>query len=149
MPVAWWRGGALVVPVAAAIVIVAIGVTMASRRAPSPAPVLASRPVAWKSAPFADARPVRPRTAPEHSAVPARQRVAIVAAGPDEPQVLVPREELDMYRRLIAEAQRLPHAMVIDGPPVVVAASGATDITIDPIKIELIVPPAGGEGDRK
>jgi hypothetical protein len=55
-----------------------------------------------------------------------------------------------MYRRLIAAAQRVPHAVVVEDVKNVAANEPVIlDIAIDPIKIDLIVPPISGEGDRK
>ncbi|HTI52341.1 MAG TPA: hypothetical protein VL475_15365, partial [Planctomycetaceae bacterium] len=82
--------------------------------------------------------------APEH-------QLAAVSSAPatKEPEVLVPREQIEMYRRVIAAAQSAPGAVVVELPQDVVATGQFSAITIDPIKIELIMPPVGGEGDRQ
>jgi hypothetical protein len=84
----------------------------------------------------------------------ARVGLRVAAAAPSlstapEPQVLVPRREIEMYRRLIADAQQVPGALVVAAPPDIVAAGSITEIPIDPIKIDLIVPSGDGEGDRQ
>lgn len=63
------------------------------------------------------------------------------------PEVLVPREEIEMYRRLIGRA--VPGAVVLDPPADAAATRTFADITIDPIRIDLIAPPENGEGVRQ
>jgi len=72
-----------------------------------------------------------------------------LAAARPEPEVLVPREDIDMYRRLIAQAQDVPGALLVAAPPDIVAVRSISDIAIDPIKIDLIIPSVDGEGDRQ
>jgi len=74
----------------------------------------------------------------------------IAARRGTEPEVLVPRAEIEMYRRLIAAAQQTsPHAEIVDAPADTSASRTTSDITIDPIQIKPIVPPVSGEGDRQ
>jgi hypothetical protein len=65
----------------------------------------------------------------------------------DEPEVLVPQADVEMYRRLIASAR--VNAVVVDLPTDVVAElQPPSELIIDPIKIEPIPPPSG-EGERR
>src|SRR6185295_4013411 len=91
------------------------------------------------SAPVRTSRPLRPPTI----------AAPVVASAAPEPEVLVPREEIEMYRRLIAAAQNVTGAVVVESPPDIVASGSIEEITIDPIKIELMKPPIGGEGERQ
>src|SRR4029078_64082 len=45
----------------------------------------------------------------------------VAARANAEPEVLVPREEIEMYRRLIAAAGNVPGAMVVEAPQDLVA----------------------------
>jgi hypothetical protein len=54
-----------------------------------------------------------------------------------------------MYRRLIARANALPARAVVVEPPVISADAATEPIVIEPIKIDPIVPPASGEGERQ
>jgi hypothetical protein len=145
------RGWRIAVPAAAAaVVLVAAGVAMLTTRAPSSSQPLAGRPVAVGSLGPVDVRQARPvlTVAPPRSRRPAPVTAAPVAAEM-EMDVLVPPEEIAMYRRLIAAAQHVGRAVVVETPPDIVAARVISEIPIDPIRIDLIVPPIGGEGDRQ
>jgi len=145
----FWRGWRFVVPVAAAAALVVLA-TLATRNVSAPQP-LADRPLASGQRLPVAGDPVRagrtdvpaPRTARSAPAVP------MVARAQAEPEVLVPREEIEMYRRLIANAQNVSGAVLVDAPPDIVAVASISGIPIDPIKIELIIPPVSGEGDRQ
>jgi hypothetical protein len=76
------------------------------------------------------------------------RRVAAPTVAP-EPEVLVPAEEIAMYRRLFAAVKQVPRAFVVEGPHDIVAPGSVSEIAIDPIRIDLIAPPPGGEGDRQ
>jgi len=151
-PAPFWSGWRIALPIAAAaaVAIAIVGVAALSTRGPSAPPLLASRPLLSGSLPLADVRSAAVRRAAEpqtrsHSV----DGVTVLATTTTEPDVLVPREEIDMYRRLIAQAQSVPGVTVVDAPEDRVLAGLISEITIDPIKIELIVPPVGGEGERK
>jgi hypothetical protein len=146
----FWRGWRGVVPAAAAVAIAVVGVIMLSTRGPSTPPFLASRSLASGHMTPADVRPAPVLLAADRPASSSGVRAgSVLATATQEPEVLVPREEIDMYRRLIAQAQTVPHAVVVDAPKNLVPVGLFSEITIDPIKIELIVPPVGGEGERK
>jgi hypothetical protein len=133
-------------------VIVAAVVTMLSMRRPAAPPSLSARSLPPESAQPAGVRPAPsvPASAPRPEIVRARvESGARVASAPPEPEVLVPREEIEMYRRLMAAAQNMPHALVVEGPRDIVSVGLIKDITIDPIKIDLIIPSVDGEGDRQ
>jgi hypothetical protein len=147
-----WRGWRMAVSAAAAaLLVMAVGVATLSRRAPADSARPTAGSVAVQPAHPAGVRPMPPDVVAR--AVPARRaRVASVTAAiaaAKGPEVLVPREEIAMYRSLIAAAQRVPHAVVVEAPQDLVANRTFPEIAIDPIKIELIVPPDGGEGDRQ
>ena len=155
-PRVFWSGWRLAVPAAAAALLVTAVVLVRSQRGPSAQPVLGAR-----SLTVGVMRPALDVPAPPVAAGASIPRIerAQVAAGritPPEAEVLVPREQIEMYRRLIAEAQSVSHAVVVETRKAVVeiseagvAASEIPGITIDPIKIDLITPPVGGEGDRQ
>jgi hypothetical protein len=63
--------------------------------------------------------------------------------------VLVPRAEIDMYRRLFAAARTLPPAIVANVEQATVVEPAVSEITIDPIRIDLIAPSSGAQGDRR
>jgi hypothetical protein len=153
VPPPFWRGWRIVLPaVAAAALAMAAGLTVMSNRGASTPQRLSARTLALESLRPADGTPTRP--VPAVAAAPARiiaARVPTVSTvARHEPEVLVPREEIEMYRRLIAAAQNVPHALVIESPPDIVSVGLISEITIDPIKIDLMVPPpVGGEGDRQ
>ena len=55
-----------------------------------------------------------------------------------------------MYRRLMTQAQLVPQAVVVETPPDIVPPGPITDLAIEPIKIDPIMPPPdGGERDRQ
>jgi hypothetical protein len=149
----FWRGWRLVLPAAAAaVVLVAVGVSMLSTRRPAAPPSLSARSLPPESAQPAGVRPAPsvPASAPRPAIVRARvPSGAPSTAAPAEPEVLVPREEIEMYRRLIAEAQTVPGALIVAAPPDIVAVRTISEIPIDPIKIDLIIPSVDGEGDRQ
>lgn len=150
-PMPFWRGWRIAAPAAAAaVLLVAAGVATMTTRGPSSSQPLPGRPVAVGSLRPVDVRPARPplTVAPPRSRRPAPVTAAPVAAAA-EAEVLVPPEEVAMYRRLIAAAQHVGRAVVVETPPDIVAAYVISEIPIDPIKIDLIVPPVGGEGDRQ
>lgn len=146
----FWHGWRLALPVAAAaVVIVAAVVTMLSMRRPV---AQSARSLPPESAQPAGVRPAPsvPASAPRPEIVRARvESGARVASAPPEAEVLVPREEIEMYRRLMAAAQNMPHALVVEGPRDIVSGGLIKEITIDPIKIDLIIPSVDGEGDRQ
>jgi hypothetical protein len=151
-PVPFRRSWHMALPAAAAaLLVMAAGVATLWMRAPAAAPRLTARSVALQPVRPAGVAPMPPDVVGR--ALPARRArvgsVTAASAAAKEPEVLVPREEIEMYRSLIAAAQRVPHAMVVEAPEDLVANRTFPEIAIDPIKIELIVPPAGGEGDRQ
>jgi hypothetical protein len=149
-PVPFWRGWRIALPAAAvAMLLVAVGIRMLLQRAPSTPPLVA-RSLSVQPLQPAEARPIAPAVAIGTPVTVKRSRSAPVPAiAATEPEVLVPREEIEMYRRLIAAAGRVPHAPMIEAPQVIGSARQISEITIDPIKIDLIMPPIGGEGDRQ
>lgn len=152
MRVPIWHGWRIAVATAAAgVAIAAASVAMLSKRG-QPAPqVLSARSLPVGPLRPADVRSSRSTLVVDRPLPVSGARAASVAAvAPTEPEVLVPREDIEMYRRVIAAAQRMPRAFVVDAPQDIVASRSISEITIDPIKIELIMPPpAGGEGDRQ
>ena len=158
-PLGFWRGWRIAVPALAAAVLMAIGLAVMTRRSPAAPQRLQAR-----SLPTVDMRPV---VADPPRAVRAdASRVAALAApfvrtvarreepewpvNRTEPEVLVPPEEIEMYRRLFAAAQTVPHAVVVESPKDIVAARDISDIAIEPIKIEPIAPPPGSaQGERR
>jgi hypothetical protein len=149
----FWRGWRIVLPAAAAaVVLVAVGASMVSTRPSATPPSLSVQSLPPESARPVGVRPAPPVSASDTRPAVARARVpssAPSAAAPREPEVLVPREEIDMYRRLIAQAQNVPGALLVAAPPDIVAVRSISDIPIDPIKIDLIIPSVDGEGDRQ
>jgi len=149
----FWHGWRFVLPAAAAaVVLVAVGVSMLSTRRPAAPPSLSARSLPPESMRPPGVRPVPPVSVGETRPAIVRARVpsrAPSAPAPAEPEVLVPREEIEMYRRLIAEAQKVPGALLVAAPPDIVAVRTISEIPIDPIKIDLIIPSIDGEGDRQ
>lgn len=145
-PVRVWQAWKIALPIAAAAVMAIAAVLLT--RAPAAPPTLAARTLRLE--------PLRPAEG-QRVAAPAMwlvaagrpaPRVETTAAGA-EPDVLVPREEIEMYRRLIAAAQAVKGPALVEvwksGPAAELSISA---IQIDPIRIDLIVPPVSGEGDR-
>ena len=157
-PVSFWRGWKIAVPALAAVMVAAIGLAVLSRRSPA-----TPQPLPARSFSQVDLRPVgadAPRAiavaAPRAVAAPASRTRAVAAreqpawhVNLTEPEVLIPREEIEMYRRLIAAAQSVPHAVVVESPKDIVAVGEVSDIAIEPIKIEPIAPPTSGRGERQ
>ena len=146
----FWHRWRIVAPIAAAAGLAAVTmVTTVPVRDRSPSLSLPARPVSFE--PMA---PALGRTAPQRSVVTRaytidRSRAAVSTRVPAEPEVLVPPEEIEMYRRLIAAAQNVPHAVVVEAVRDIVPPQSVSEIAIDPIRIDLIAPPVGGEGERK
>ncbi len=147
----FWHAWRFALPIAAAaLVVVAAGVSMLSTRRPAAAPVLAPA----SSSRIPAVQPTQAAVAPPSpAAVTARVRTAgsrpaAHAPGRTEPEVLVPREEIEMYRRLMARAGSTPRPVFLEARDIVPTGT-ISEITIDPIRIELIIPPVGGEGDRQ
>jgi hypothetical protein len=142
----FWYGWRLALPAAAAaLVLIAAGVSMLPAR--RPAPVSASRTPIVEPAPPAAERP-----SPPPAAVTSVATAAVRSAAPRpasaEPDVLVPREEIEMYRRLLARAASAPRPVVVEASDLVPTGT-LSEITLDPIRIDRIVPPVGGEGERQ
>jgi hypothetical protein len=150
-PAARWMGWQFVLPAAAAaVVVVAAGVAMLSMRQPSAPQVLASRVVPVGPLHPADVHQVHVDRAVERVAPVGTSPVASApAVAHAEPDVLVPRQDIDLYRRLIANAQNVRNAAIVESPVTVALGQPISDIPIDPIRIDLIIPPVSGEGDRQ
>ena len=150
-PVSFWNGRRMAfAAVAATALLAAIGGAVLSSRSPSTPTLLTARSLSVGAAPSADVRASVRERASDGPQRASRTRVAPPAAiAASEPEVLVPPEEIELYRRLIATAANVPHALVVEGPQDIVSAQRISEISIDPIKIDLIVPPVGGEGDRQ
>ena len=148
----FWPGWRIAVPAAvAAALTVTVGITMLPSRAPSaPQPLMGRSLESGQTLPAVDdsVRGGRPRLT-----VPRRQRPApdatLTARANSEPEVLVPREEIEIYRRLMAAARNAPGAIIVEAPKDIVASAAMPEITIDPIRIDLIIPPVSGEGGRQ
>ena len=151
-PAPRWTGWRFALPAAAAaIVIVAAAGAILSMRQPSTSQVLASRAISVGPLRPADVRPIRSERSAERPVLLAgASRIASTpAAAHAEPEVLVPREDIDMYRRLIAAAQSARSVAVVEDPAVIAMGQPVSEIPIDPIRIDLIIPPVSGEGDRQ
>jgi hypothetical protein len=150
-PLPFWRGWRIAVPALAAVVAVAIGLAVMSRRTPA-----APQPLQARALPAIELRPLV-ADPPRAVTVPASPRRGVPTrlqpAWPEvrtEPEVLVPREEIEMYRRLIAAAQTVPHAVVVESPKDIAAVREISDLAIDPIEIKPIAPPpSGSQGERQ
>jgi hypothetical protein len=151
--VALWRGWRFVLPAAAAAgVLVTVAVSMLSTRGTGAPPSLSARSLPIEPMHAAGSRPTPLVPTSNTPRAIARVRVepgARAVSAPPEPEVLVPREEIEMYRRLIAEAQNVPGALLVAAPPDIVAGRSISEIPIELIKIELIIPSVDGEGDRQ
>ena len=149
-----WAGWRIALTAAAAAVAVAAaGVAMLSPRGSVKALPLTARSVSIGRMLPADVGPAR-RVQVEAPAPRVNRTIAAPIVGPSqesivEPEVLVPQNEIEMYRRLIAAAQNVPGVMLVEAPKDIVASAAFAEITIEPIKIELIIPPVSGEGDRQ
>jgi hypothetical protein len=150
-PAAPWSGWRFVLPAAAAaVVVVAAGVAMLSMRQPSTPQVLASRVVPVGPLRPAEIRQIHVDRAVERRAPAGASPLASApAAARIEPDVLVPREDIDLYRRLIANAQNARTAAIVESPVTIALGQPISEIPIDPIRIDLIIPPVSGEGDRQ
>ena len=152
-PLPFWRGWRVAIPALAATLAIGVGIaTILPRRHAIPPTVLPARTLARGPLPpagFVESAPVV--TIPAETVAGRRSRVAMPSRSAlNEADVLIPREELEMYQRLIAAAQKVPKAMVVQSPTDVVAVREISEITIDPLKIEpIIAPPEGGEGVRR
>jgi len=142
----WWMP---IRVAAAAVVILAGGVAIWWSR-PDPAPLSAPpnrvaltplRPADLPAVPRAIASAVPSRPAPH--------LIAATTARHAEPEVLVPRAEIEMYRRLIAAARSATGAVIVDAPKDIAANQVIEQITFDPIKIDPLVPRVSAEGDRQ
>lgn len=145
------RGWLLLVPIAAAaIVVVAVLSPPAKPETPGRAVIAPATSVA-RLEPGLNVTPAQPGAAPGPKVAPAGAatggRAAVRRA--THPEVLVPRAEIEMYQRLIAGARAVPGAVVVEAPADLAATRTFTDITVDPIPIDLIAPPEGGEGVRQ
>lgn len=150
-PLPIWRGWRIAVPALAAAVLAAIGLAVMMGRTPA-----APQPLQARSIPPVDIRPVAAEPPRAVAGSPRRPHAVAVHAQPighevpTAAEVLVPREEIEMYRRLFAAAQTVPHAVVVESPKDIVAARDISDIAIEPIKIEPIAPPPGSaQGERR
>jgi hypothetical protein len=148
-PVLRWRR--IVMPAAAAaVVIVAAGAAVWRARpveAPQPLPAIRLTLSTLRPAELPPAQGVSAFRIPARVSRP--QAAAVTTAAHAEPEVLVPRAEIEMYRRLIAAAQNAPAAVVVEAPTDIAANQVIEEITLDPIKIDPLVPRVSAEGDRQ
>jgi hypothetical protein len=156
MRVPLWRGWRIWIPIgAAAAIMAAILVPVLSTSPTEPAaslpPRLTSRATGADTAlpPPPGSPKASARTGAAEVHVPLRRVAYAAVHGAHEPEVLVPREEIEMYRRVIGRALALPGAVVLEPPADAAATRTFADITIDPIRIDLIAPPENGEGVRQ
>ncbi len=136
----------------AAVAIVAIAISLAfALRGTSTTQRLAARPVSLPLMRSADVTTDRSVATVANTNWRRRVKASTTRAPAvvRQPEVLVPREEIEMYRRLITTAQQITGAIVVEAVSDVVAVPSVSHITIDPIRIDLITPSAGGEGDRQ
>ena len=149
----FWRDWRVMMPAAAAaLILVAVSVASLWMRQSVPARPLPSRSVSLRDWRPADARPVEATRAAADSQPFTRRRAVLapVTRPGSEPEVLVPREEIEMYRRLVAAAQKVPSAVIVASPADIVAGGEIAEITIVPIQIApIIAPPDGAEGVRR
>ena len=144
--VAWPAAAAAAVLIAVTILAVRLNRDAAPPLTPLAAPSLAVEPMR-----SANETPGSNIAAPatHTGAIPVRA-LSPSAAARTEPEILVPREEIAMYRRLMTQAQLVPQAVVVETPPDIVPPGPITDLAIEPIKIDPIMPPPdGGERDRQ
>lgn len=153
MPAPFLREWRFALPAAAAIVAV-IGISVATHSTDTRS---AQRPLSSQPLSLDELRPVdvlahrvvRFVDSPAAVAVALTPAPARIAAD-KQPDVLVPREQIELYRRLIAAAQAVPSAVVVSSPRETVSVLQISDLTIDPIRIEpIIAPPDGAEGVRR
>lgn len=146
-----WAVWSIAIPAAAAAALIAAaGLIMLPKRAPAAAQLVTARSVAPGVIRPADDR--SPRRVVSHVSPTRISRMPFASVhvrAASEPEVLVPREEIEMYRRLIDAAQHASSALVVEAPPDVAANLPIADIPIDPIRIDPIIPPRSGEGDRQ
>ena len=150
-PMRFWRGWRLVGPAVATAVALVTVVAFArmwphTELAP---PAIQARQVVIVPLPPADIPGVLNTPTAERVVSSRKRQTSARASSPSEPEVLVPRAEIEMYRRLIAAAQNAPGALVVEAPKDVQAGQAITEIAITPITIDPIAPPSGGEGVRK
>jgi hypothetical protein len=145
-----WRAWWMVPAAAATLAVITVGGSVRSTSVPSTPRLLAARSMTVPQLHPGDVHPNRLLAGLQSPVAAARpRRTSVSAASRKELEVLVPREEIEMYRRVIAAAQKAPGAVVVEAPPVIVAGPFISQIVIDPIRIDPIVPPAGGEGERQ
>jgi len=151
-----WQAWRIALPIAAAAVIVVIGMAaVLLTRAPAAPQTLIARTLRLELLrPAEEQRVAAPALRTVAASRPAPRVETTVAAaepeGPAEPLVLVPREEIEMYRRLFAAAQAVKGPALVEvWTNVPVAELSISAIQIDPIRIDLIAPPVSGEGDRR
>lgn len=145
-PAPVWQGWRIALPIAAAVAMV-IAAAVLTRTSDVPSPLLNARTLHLPPWGLAEPR-VTPPTAPTIAAKRPAPRVAATAST-IEPEVLVPREEIEVYRRLIAAAQAVRGPAIVDGWKTAPEELTISAIQIDPIRIDFIAPPASGEGDRR
>ena len=146
----WRIGRNFLLPAAAAAALMAATGEVLKLSRPSPAPrTVFARPVDVGPMTPADVRPRPVNREVERREAVTRVAQQIARAAVAEPEVLVPREEIEMYRRLFAAAQAASSAVVVETPKDIVPTSEFSAIAIEPIKIDPIVPPERGEGDRQ
>ena len=153
-PAPVWRAWRIALPVAAAvIVVIAVGALVLTRTPAAPTLLLA-RTLRLELPGPAEGRAAGPSLRPiaPTRLVPRVDRTAAaMAAGPRVPAeagVLVPAAEIEMYRRLIAAAQTVNGPALVEVWMRAPAELPMSAIQIEPIRIDLIVPPVSGEGDR-
>jgi negative regulator of sigma E activity len=146
MRIPFWRRRLLWIPAVAAAAIVVLAVLRPPARPMTSGGDLAAPPrsVARVETPDLKVGPTKTGRAPDLKVGP-----TAAARRANQPEVLVPRDEIEMYRRLIARALAVPGVVVVEVLPDVVASRTFAEITIDPITIDPIAPPEGGEGVRQ
>jgi hypothetical protein len=159
MRIPFWRRRLLWIPAVAAAAVVVLAVLRPPARPVSSdgGITVPTRSVARLETPDLKVGPTKAGVAPDLKVLPTKAGVmAGLKAGPTAaarrakpPEVLVPREEIEMYRRLIARVLAVPGAVVVEAPADLAPRQTFEDITIDPIPIDLIAPPEGGEGVRQ
>jgi hypothetical protein len=146
------RGWLLLVPISAAAIVVVVAVLSPPAKPETPGgAVIAPTTSVARLEPGLNVTPAKPGAAPGPKVAPARAASGGAAAvrRATHPEVLVPRAEIEMYQRLIAGARAVPGAVVVEAPADLAASRTFADITVDPITIDPIAPPEGGEGVRQ